>query len=143
MFIRPVLPSDQLRIKEFFLSDVYHGSQWIRSILWYGIVCLFAKPIALGFIFVYVVGSCWDAGLGFLLAKIYLLMLVTLFSVKTVFFIGYFWTIPEFSSNKLADFYSQKGFAFFVAEIEGKIVGCVGVQKERDQVELLRLFTVQ
>ena len=138
MLIRPVVQSDQPKIKELFHSDVYHWSQWVRPILQYGIVGFFVKPIVCGISSICVIGYCWDVELGLLLMMVFLIGLVILYLVKVALFMRYFRMIPEFANNQLAVFYSQKGYAFYVAEIEGKIVGCVGVQKRQEQVHINR-----
>ena len=136
MLIRPVVQSDQPKIKELFQSDVYHWSQWVGPILQYGIISLLIKPITFGIFSIFVIGYCWDVELALLLVKVFVFGLIILYLVKVALFIGYFWMIPEFADNQLASFYSQNGYAFFVAEVEGKIVGCVGVQKKQEQVRI-------
>ena len=136
MLIRPVVQSDQPKIKELFQSDVYHWSQWVGPILQYGIISLLIKPITFGIFSIFVIGYCWDVELALLLIKVFVFGLIILYLVKVALFIGYFWMIPEFADNQLASFYSQKGYAFYVAEVEGKIVGCVGVQKKQEQVRI-------
>ena len=60
--------------------------------------------------------------------------LALVFVAKVTLYLNYFWRIPEFVDNNLTEFYSREGFGFFVAEVNGRIVGCVGVQKAEDKV---------
>ena len=142
--IRLMIESDVPKIKELFLSDVYHWSRWVVPVLRYGVVSLFARPIALAIGSICAIACCWDAKVAFLLALALFLQLVVLWLVQLLSHIGYFWLLPEFASdknnnninknsinNKWSEYYSKDGF--FVAELEGRIVGCVGVKKSEQE----------
>ena len=131
--IRRVVKSDESQIKDLFISDVYHWTRWVWPIVRYGIISLLAKPIVAISCLIFVI-SLWDLSL-FLWLATTLIVLLTLLSVaKLILFLGYFWYMPEFVANNVTEFYSQPGFAFFVAELHGRIVACVAVQRKEDKV---------
>ena len=44
---------------------------------------------------------------------------------------------PEFALRNLTETYEEEGCAFFVATVGGKLVGCVGVKKNNDEVSVI------
>ena len=126
--IRSIVKTDEKKIKELFLADVYHWTRWVKPIFRYGIMSLLAKPILLSIFGICLAGCYWrDGRLSLQLGAMLFGLLLILFVVKLVLFVAYFWLIPEFTDNNLVELYSQEGYAFLVAEARGQIVGCVGV----------------
>ena len=99
----------------------------------YGVLNLFAQQIIFVLSVLCFLGV-WDQWLSLKLGLMFLALLALFTSIKIVFFLAYFWLMPEFQKDNAAEFYSQPGFTFFVAELQGKIVACVGVQKVDDKV---------
>ena len=138
--IHPIVKSDEQQIYDLFYADVYHWTRWVRPIFFHGVLGLLKIPISITFLSVIGVCLCYDLSLGYQLAWIFALFLLVFTILKLVLFLVYFWyDMPEFRARNLTEFYSQDGFAFFVAKLDdGTILGCVGVQKVDATVRLLR-----
>ena len=127
--IRSVVKSDEREIKSLFYNDVYHWTRWVKPIFKHGVVGLFHKPIIVWMVASFVVGLFYDWILALQLVVTLALLLCAFLVAKVLRYCAYFWYIPEFVNDNLAEVYSKDGFAFLVASVRGKIVGCVGVAK--------------
>merc|ERR1712228_518180 len=112
--IRSVVKSDELKIKDLLIADVYHWTEWVKPIFLHGILGLLATPILLSIFVVCVVGFCYDLGLASILAlPLVGLVLVTL-AAKVLHFSTYYRHQPEFANGNLTEVFSRGGCAFFV-----------------------------
>ena len=99
----------------------------------HGVFGLLMKPILM-----LAVAICF-LGLRCFLLSLYLMALFTVFLlavafVKLYLYLTYIWSTPELISATLTEVYSQPGNAFFVAEVDEEIVGCIGLQRSKAQV---------
>ena len=124
---------DENRIKELLFNDAYHWIRWLKPVMLHGFLNLLAKPILVAVICNALV-ACWNPRVGLCLANAVFSSLSILYLVKLYLYLAHFWGGAEFVASSLVEYYSAERFAFFVAEDEGKIVGCVGVTRPREQV---------
>ena len=133
--IRPVIKTDEPQIWDLFYADVYRWTRWVQPILFNGILSLFKIPICVWISISIGIGLVYDVSLASWHAWALALLLLVLFLAKLLSFLSYLYFIPEFKNRNLTELYSQDGFAFFVAKLDdGKIAGCVGVQKVNEMV---------
>lgn len=131
--IRRLRKSDEGAIEDLLVKDVYRWRPWIFVCLKHGLLSIFPKQIAFVCVALLVIGATLGQFSTALCVVLTCLSLVCVASLlKMGFVIRFVRNYPEFAERNLTEKYSEEGCAFFVAELEGKIVGCVGVRK-RDQ----------
>lgn len=133
--IRRLRKSDEGAIEDLLVNDVYRWRPWIFVCLKHGLFSIFPIQIALTCVALLVIGSTlgqFSTALWVVLASLSLVCVASL--LKMGFVIRFVRNYPEFAAKNLTEKYSEEGCAFFVAELDGRIVGCVGVKK-RDQEE--------
>ena len=133
--IRRLRKSDEVAIEDLLVNDVYRWRPWIVISLQHGLFTIFPYQILAFFVSLLVAG--WtlgrlDVAIGAIITISVIICVVSL--VMMEFIIRYVRSYPEFAERNLTETYSEEGCAFFVAELAGKIVGCVGVKKRNDEV---------
>ena len=133
--IRRLRKSDEVAIEDLLVNDVYRWRPWIVISLQHGLFTIFPYQIFAFFLSLLVAG--WtlgrlDVAIWAVITITVLICVVSLLMME--FIIRYVRSYPEFAARNLTETYSEEGCAFFVAELAGKIVGCVGVKKRNDEV---------
>ena len=136
--IRSLTKADEPFIRDLFFKDVYLWTKWVKPIFLHGILGLLSTLICLSIVFICIIG-CYHLRLALILALLLTSFILVASAVKLFFFLTYFWRIPEFLDGNLTEVYCQNGFAFFVAEVAGRIIGCVGVQKIHGKVRFAQI----
>jgi len=133
--IRRLRKSDEAAIESLLVDDVYHWRQWISISLQHGLLTLFPSQICLVFVVVGVLVWLLLSSMGAVIA-VWVLLLFLIFLVSWIIMAGiirFVQAYPEFKERNLTESYEEEGCAFFVAVVEGRIVGCVGAKKKNDQ----------
>ena len=132
VLIRSVKNSDEEKLRNLLFGDVYHWTRWVKPILMDGVVGLLAKPILYFASLVCLLGLLTRLDLALVAAASFALLLLAVAIGKLVLYLNYIWSTPELKSGGLAEVGAKPGTGFFVAEVAGRVVGCVAVQKTKN-----------